>query len=108
MAYRNQEVPRLTDVGAWRYNHFDGRPHGGFYGQEDLREIAAYPHLGGRSNPDLVQEQPVPVVRTSWGISEQILLPTTATLEFFTDVFDEVMKIFPGPLIGLSCDQVPP
>src|SRR5690242_2383664 len=49
-----KQYPRLTDVGAWRKEtligrprgqeerKYDGKPHGGFYTQEDAREIVAY------------------------------------------------------------------
>ena len=47
-----KRYPRLTEVGAWRArdawsaspaaNAVDGRPHGGFYTQDDIREIVAY------------------------------------------------------------------
>jgi len=49
-----KRYPRLTEVGSWREESqvgaggdgvvpgFDGRPHGGFYTQDDIREIVAY------------------------------------------------------------------
>src|SRR5439155_14626471 len=50
-----RKYPRLTEVGAWRketivgrpsregsQNVFDREPHGGFYSQDDVREIVAY------------------------------------------------------------------
>src|SRR5467141_5086566 len=98
------KYPRLTQVGAWRTETiigqpdradstkwvFDGRPHGGFYTQDDIREvvayaqarfvtvvpeiempghsqaaISAYPELGNTGNQ-------IPVW-TAWGVSENIL-----------------------------------
>jgi hexosaminidase len=94
-----KKYPRLTEIGAWRYGdqpwQFDGRRHGGFYTQDDIRElvryaaeryvtivpeiempgharaaIASYPELG--VFPDKQQE-----IRpwTRWGISEDIFAP---------------------------------
>jgi len=48
-----KKYPRLTEVGAWRDEtlighlskrpwRFDGRRHGGFYTQDDIREIVRY------------------------------------------------------------------
>ncbi|MGO4425141.1 beta-N-acetylhexosaminidase, partial [Streptomyces sp. MCAF7] len=46
-----RRYPRLTEVGAWRertkFGHrasplWDERPHGGYYTQDDIREIVAY------------------------------------------------------------------
>src|SRR6266480_6484671 len=50
-----KQYPRLTQVGAWRREtiigrpdqdstkwRFDSQPHGGFYTQDDVREIVAY------------------------------------------------------------------
>lgn len=127
-----REYPRLTEVGAWRrrssrgdWRHgvYDETPHGGFYTQDDIREIvafaaergitilpeidvpghsqaaiAAYPHLAGL--------QEAPEVWTRWGINDLVLDPRTPTVEFFQNVLDEVMELFSGP-IGLGGDEVP-
>ncbi|WP_326836739.1 beta-N-acetylhexosaminidase [Amycolatopsis rhabdoformis] len=126
--------PRLTSVGGWRHSSMvgrhdgpgrDGRPHGGFYTTDDLREIvayaasravtvvpeidvpgharaaiAAYPELG----PDPTAEWEV---WTSWGISTSLLDPSSSTLDFFRAVFDHVLDVFPSPVIGLGGDEVP-
>ncbi|SEP21686.1 beta-N-acetylhexosaminidase [Amycolatopsis saalfeldensis] len=126
--------PRLTSVGGWRRSSMvgrhdgperDGRPHGGFYTTEDLREIvayaasravtvvpeidvpgharaaiAAYPKLG--PDPDADWE-----VWTSWGISTSLLDPSESTVDFFRTVFDHVLDVFPSPVIALGGDEVP-
>lgn len=124
--------PRLVSVGAWRpssmlgarqHERYDGRPHGGFYSDDDLREIvayaaerhvtvvpevdmpghmqaavAAYPELGnGWSGP----------VRTSWGISPHVLNPGPAALDFCRAVLDHVCDLFPSELIGIGGDECP-
>ena len=131
--FESLRYPRLTEVGSWRRESgvgtwragvFDGRPHGGFYTQDDLREIvaharahgvtvvpeidvpghveaavAAYPELGTRKQPH--------EVRTTWGISTEVLDPSEETLAFFRDVLDEVMDVFDAPYVALGGDEVP-
>lgn len=128
-----RRYPRLTGVGAWRRESqvgagatapTDGRPHGGFYTQQDLKEIvryaerrsvtvvpeietpghvraalAAYPHLGVTGE--------VLDVWTRWGICEDVLNVEDSTVEFFCGVLDEVMEIFPSAVIGIGGDECP-
>ena len=107
---------------------FDGLPHGGFYTQADLREvvafaaerhitvipevdvpghsqaaIAAYPELGSGT---LDGSAPVEVW-TRWGISETVLEISDTSLEFYRNVLDEVVEIFPSRWISLGGDEVP-
>ena len=130
--------PLLTGVGAWRrespvgdrgHGRFDGRPHGGYYTQDDIRElvayaaarhitvvpeidvpghtgaaIAAYPHLG---NTDAPGHPAAPEVATGWGIYEHVLNAEQSTLEFLYDVFDEVTDLFPSRHIGVGGDECP-
>jgi len=129
------KYPRLTEVGAWRKEtlagryaddpaerRFDGERHGGFYTQDDVREIvayararfvnvvpeiempghavaaiAAYPELGVAGEPA--------EVATIWGVHDNILNPTDATLAFMQDVLTEVMALFPGPFIHVGGDE---
>ncbi len=119
---------RESSLGSWRAGVFDGRPHGGFYTQDDLREIvafaadrhitvipeidvpghsqaaiAAYPELG--AGP---AEGSAPVeVWTRWGINETVLEVSETSLEFYRNVLDEVVEIFPSPWISLGGDEVP-
>ncbi|WP_435298876.1 beta-N-acetylhexosaminidase [Timonella sp. A28] len=132
-----KKYPELTRVGswrtesnrgAWRHKQFDGEPHGGFYTQDDIREIVAFARARGvtvlpeidvpghseaaiAAYPELGCALPdggVPTVRTSWGISTNVLKPLPATVEFFKNVFAEIMDIFDTPYIGLGGDEVPP
>ena len=124
--------PRLTSVGGWRsstmlgsrmHGRYDGRPHGGFYTADDLREIvayaaarfvtvvpevdmpghmqaavAAYPELGnGFAGP----------ARTAWGVSTHVLNPGAEALDFCRAVLDHICDIFPSPLIGIGGDECP-
>jgi hexosaminidase len=132
-----RKYPRLTEVGAWRREsligrqgeqrdttqwRFDGEPHGGFYTQEDAREIvayakerfitvvpeiempghalaalAAYPELG-------VTGEPMEVGRR-WGVYSDILNAEPSTVAFMQDVLTEVMEIFPSPFIHIGGDE---
>lgn len=128
-----KQYPKLTSVGAWRketvIGHprgqnatFDGIRHGGFYAQDDAREIvayakarfitvvpeiempghamaaiAAYPELG-------VTGQPVEVA-TSWGVFSDILNAEPSTVRFMQNVLDEVMQIFPSRYIHIGGDE---
>ncbi|RSM86031.1 beta-N-acetylhexosaminidase [Kibdelosporangium aridum] len=127
--------PLLTQVGGWRTGSWvgrqpdgtkehDGRPHGGFYTTDDMRElvayakerhitivpevdvpghsqaaIAAYPKLGNT-------DEQLPVLR-NWGINPNILNVSDDTIEFYKTVLDHVMDIFDGPVICLGGDEVP-
>jgi hexosaminidase len=132
-----KKYPKLTTVGAWRTESvigrqqaqrdpaqwkFDGEPHGGYYTQDDVREvvayakarhitivpeiempghavaaIAAYPELG-------VTGESIPVA-THWGIYDDILNADPATIGFMQDVLTEVMDLFPGPYIHIGGDE---
>lgn len=129
-----QRYPKLAEIGSWRGESQlgappdspgDGRPHGGYYTRQDLREIvafaaerhitvvpeidlpghseaaiAAYPELG----TDTGHIRPV---RTRWGISTHLINAEESTISFFRDVLDEVMELFPSPYIGLGGDECP-
>jgi hexosaminidase len=127
-----KKYPRLTEIGAWRKDTmlknepavFEGKPHGGFYTQEDLRElvayardrfvnivpeiempghsqaaVAAYPQLGNTGEPL--------EVATRWGVIEHVYSPEDATIAFLKDVLTEVMAIFPSEFIHVGGDEVP-
>ena len=130
-----RKYPRLTEVGAWRsetlVGHYEERPHrydgvrhGGFYSQNEVREIvayaaarhiavvpeidmpghmqaaiAAYPELGNLDEPL--------AVACKWGINEHVLNVREATIRFMEDVLDEVLELFPSPYIHIGGDECP-
>ncbi|WP_055555526.1 beta-N-acetylhexosaminidase [Streptomyces sp. NBRC 110028] len=132
-----RRYPELTATGAWRtrtkLGHrasplWDERPHGGYYTQDDIREIvayaaerhitivpeidipghsqaaiAAYPELG---NTDVIDTASLGVW-TTWGINPNVLSPTDTTLRFFENVLEEVLELFPGPFVHLGGDECP-
>ncbi|WP_454050601.1 beta-N-acetylhexosaminidase [Cellulomonas sp. Marseille-Q8402] len=125
--------PRLTEVGAWRTESQvgssrsplrDGTPHGGYYTQDDLREIVAYARSRGvvvvpeidvpghsqaaiAAYPHLAPHLPPQQVWTRWGLNPHALGVSEEVLAFFRTVLDEVMEIFDAPMICLGGDEVP-
>ncbi|WP_245896899.1 beta-N-acetylhexosaminidase [Kordia periserrulae] len=130
-----KKYPKLQEVAAFReetlighYNdfpqQFDGKKYGGFYTQEEVKDIvqyaaeryitvipeiempghaqaaiAAYPELGcTRKNIN---------VATKWGVFEDIYCPTEETFTFLENVLDEVMPLFPGKYIHIGGDEAP-
>jgi hexosaminidase len=126
--------PRLTEVGSWRRESmvgtprdatFDARPHGGFYTQDDIREIVAYaaerhiavvPEIGMPSHmqaalaayPELGSMPQTHAVRTAWGASPHVLGVSDRALAFCRDVLDEVCELFPAKLVCIGGDECSP
>ncbi|HEX2095195.1 MAG TPA: beta-N-acetylhexosaminidase [Longimicrobiaceae bacterium] len=128
-----RKYPRLTQVGAWRRETVlggnlspyvgDGTPHGGFYTQDQIRDIVAYAaarhvtivpeiEMPGHSRaaiaayPELsCHGQPVEVA-TTWGIFLDVYCPKEETFAFLEDVLTEVMALFPGEYIHVGGDEV--
>lgn len=132
-----KRYPRLTEIGGWRketlighyeanrdHPKYDGKPHGGYYTQEQIKDvvayaeklginivpeiempghaqaaIAAYPFLGNSSEPVEVS--------THWGIHTHIFNVEESTLEFLQNVLDEVLALFPSVWIHIGGDEVP-
>jgi hexosaminidase len=128
-----KKYPKLTEVGAWRDEtlaghhrdellKYDGKRHGGFYTQDDIREIVAY---AAAHHVTIVPEIDMPGhmqaaiaaypelgcttskigVKTGWGISEIILNPEESTVQFCKDVLTEVMDLFPSTFIHIGGDE---
>jgi len=128
-----KKYPKLTEVGAWRngtcigkdFDSNDGIRYGGFYTQDQMREIvayaaerniivipevdlpghmvaalAAYPELGCTGGPYEVW--------TRWGVSEDVLcVGKEETFTFLEDVLTEVLDIFPSEYIHIGGDECP-
>ncbi|MDI9636948.1 beta-N-acetylhexosaminidase [Geitlerinema splendidum] len=126
-----KKYPRLTEVGAWRSEtvigkntgEYDGKPHGGFYTQEDLREIVAYaaarhitvvPEIDMPGHmmaavaayPELGDGKPAEIMKI-WGVSSRVLNTRPETVQFCKDVLDEIMDIFPSKFIHIGGDECP-
>jgi hexosaminidase len=124
-----RRYPRLTEVGAWRPESqagwngaMDGRPHGGYYTQDDIREIVAYAaqrhitvvpeiDLPGHTqaaiaaHPELGNLDTPLEVATGWGIGLNVLNAEEHTIRFFQNVLDEVIELFPSTYICVGGDE---
>ncbi|MCV6629884.1 MAG: beta-N-acetylhexosaminidase, partial [Flavobacteriaceae bacterium] len=113
-----KKYPKLTTIGAFRKetllgharekpHQFDGKPYGGFYTQEEVKEIVAYAkqrfvtvipeiELPGHSSaaiaayPELGCGLREVEVATKWGIFDDIYCTKESTFSFLEDVLDEV------------------
>jgi hexosaminidase len=128
-----KKYPKLTEVGSVRpgtvigkdWNSSDSIPHGGFYTQEEMKDIVAYaqerhitvipeidlpghmlaaltayPELGCTGGPYQLWQR--------WGVSEDVLCAgNEKTLQFITDVLEEVTEIFPSKYIHVGGDECP-
>lgn len=128
-----KKYPRLTEVGAWRDEtlaghakdtppKFDGERHGGFFSQEDIREIVAYAaarhinvvpeiEMPGHAQaaiaayPELGNVADKLGVWTRWGVNRNIFNPEETTILFLQDVLEEVIALFPSPYIHVGGDE---
>jgi hexosaminidase len=119
-----KKYPKLTEVGAWR-KYEDGTIHGGFYTQDDIKEVVAYAQtrfvtvipeieLPGHSlaalacYPQLSCTGGPFEVSTRWGVHKDVYCAgNEATFQFLADVFTEVVDLFPAAYIHIGGDEVP-
>lgn len=131
-----KRYPKLTRVGSKRKQslvgqyfeyfpqRYDGQPHGGFYTQEEIREVvryaqarhvtvipeielpghalaalAAYPELGCTGGPYEVTGK--------WGVHTDVFCPTEQTFAFLENVLSEVIALFPGKYLHIGGDECP-
>jgi hexosaminidase len=128
-----KKYPKLTEVGAWRkgtmVGHYrdqtwDTVRYGGFYTQEDIKEVVAYAQerhitvvpeieMPGHSlaalaaYPELACTEGPFEVGTTWGVYEDVYCPKEETFEFLENVLLEVMELFPSEYIHIGGDEVP-
>jgi len=129
-----KKYPKLTEVGGWRKGsqvgpygrrEYDSIPYGGFYTQEQIREVvayakarhinvvpeiempghamaalAAYPQLGCTGGPYEVQR--------GWGVFDDVFCAgNDSVFTVLEDVLTEVMDLFPSPYIHIGGDECP-
>lgn len=121
-----KKYPKLTEVGAWRRESMDDSvPHGGFYTQDDIREVVAYAkkrfitvvpeiEMPGHCQaalaayPELSCSGGPFKVGTEWGIIYDVYCAgNEKTFEFLQDVLTEVIDLFPSEFIHIGGDEVP-
>lgn len=128
-----KKYPKLTEIGSIRQRtvighnsgEYDNTPYGGFYTQDEAREIvkyaqeryitvipeidlpghmlaalAAYPELGCTGGPYEVCPE--------WGVFEDVLcIGNEKTIPFLEDIMTEIMDIFPSKYIHIGGDEAP-
>lgn len=133
-----KKYPKLTTVSAFRKEtligaqqqlkeeefKYDGIAYGGFYTQEEIKEVVAYAQkryvtivpeieMPGHSTailaayPELACKPGDYEVIRNWGVFEDIVCPSEETFVFFENVLDEVIALFPGEYIHIGGDEAP-
>lgn len=117
-------VRKGSMVGPYDAQKFDTVPYGGYYTQEEVKEILAYaaarhiivvpeiempghamaalsvfPHLSCTGGPFEVAR--------AWGVFEDVFCTREETFEFLEKVLTEVAALFPGPYIHIGGDECP-
>jgi hexosaminidase len=114
-----------TMIGRYKDNKYDGKPYGGFYTQDEVREVVKYAQehfvtvipeiempghsmaiLNGYPQFGSSTDKIVPVA-TKWGVFEDVLFPREETFAFLQDVLTEVMELFPSQYIHIGGDECP-
>jgi hexosaminidase len=128
-----KKYPKLTEVGASRNGSmighytdqtFDDIRYGGFYTQEEIKEIVAY---AKERHITVVPEIEMPghalaalasypefsctggpfEVGKSWGVLEDVFCPKDETFTFLENILTEVMALFPSEYIHIGGDECP-
>jgi hexosaminidase len=128
-----KKYPKLTEIGAWRKGSmighyreqkFDDKPYGGFFTQEEIKEIVAYAterhitvvpeiEMPGHAVAALASYPqysctggPFEVV-LKWGVLDDVFCPKEETFEFLENILSEVIALFPSEFIHIGGDECP-
>ncbi len=128
-----KKYPMLTEVGSYRdsteINHFgsneyDGKPHQGFYTQDDIKEIVTYAadrHIMVVPEIEMPGHASAAIAAYPWlgttgkkikvpckfGVQYDIYnVADPKVVNFLTDVIDEVITLFPSPVFHIGGDEV--
>ncbi len=130
-----KKYPKLTEVGSMRSGTIigpysttapsDNIPHGGFYTQEDIKEVIAY---ASARHITIVPEIEMPghalaalsaypeisctggpfTPAITWGVFDDVFCAgKEETFTFLENVLDEVISLFPGKYIHIGGDECP-
>jgi len=132
-----KKYPRLTEIGSQRAQtlignyhdrtpqQFDSTPYGGFYTQDEIREVVKYAtdryinivpeiEMPGHSEAALAAYPELSCdpsktysVSQTWGVFNDVYCPSDKTFGFLEDVLTEVMDLFPSKYIHIGGDEVP-
>ena len=128
-----KKYPELTRVGSWRSGtmvgpyskqQYDSIRYGGFYTQEEIKEIVAY---AAQRHITVVPEIEMPghamaalaaypqfsctggpfEVAQGWGVFIDVFCAKEETFNFLEDVLSEVLELFPSKFIHIGGDECP-
>lgn len=128
-----KKYPKLTEVGAWRNGSmighytdqkFDDKRYGGFYTQDDIKEIVTY---ANQRHITIVPEIEMPghamaalaaypeysctggpfEVGKTWGVLDDVFCPKEDTFTFLENILTEVIDLFPSKYIHIGGDESP-
>lgn len=128
-----KQYPELTTIGSNRAetplpsnrHQGDGKPYGGFYTQDEIREVVAYAtarqitvvpeiEMPGHavaaltSYPNLGCVGEGYQVRTTWGIAKDVFCAgSEEVFTFLENVLTEVLDLFPSEFIHIGGDECP-
>ncbi len=128
-----KQYPKLTELGSMRKEtvigknsgEYDGKPHGGFYTQEEIKDIVAYAQeryittipeidLPGhmlaalKAYPEYGCTGGPYEVATKWGIFDDVLCAGNEdSYTFLENILTEVIELFPSEYIHIGGDEVP-
>lgn len=127
------KYPRLTEIGSQRKHtvigrnskEYDGTPYGGFYTQDEIRDVVAY---AAERFINIIPEIDLPghmlaalsaypefgctggpyEAAATWGVFDDVLCAgNETTMQFVEDVLSEVIGLFPSPYIHIGGDECP-
>jgi len=128
-----KKYPELTKKGAWRkgsmvghYNQqtYDTIEYGGFYTQDEIKEVVAY---AAQRHVTVVPEIEMPghalaaltaypqysctggpfELAKGWGVFDDVFCPKEETFTFLQDILSEVIELFPSQYIHIGGDECP-
>ena len=132
-----KKYPKLTEIASQRAQtvignyhdrtpqQFDGTPYGGFYTQDQIRDVVKYAadryinivpeiEMPGHSQAVLAAYPELSCdpsynyqVAQTWGVFHDIYCPSDKTFNFLQDVLTEVMALFPSKFIHIGGDEAP-
>ena len=128
-----KSYPLLSQIACWRegtmvghdFSSNDGIRYGGFYTQEQIREVVAYAEARGitvvpeidlpghmlaalSAYPELGCTGGPYAAWTKWGVSDQVLcVGKESTFAFLEAVLTEVAELFPGEYVHIGGDECP-
>lgn len=119
-----KKYPKLTTIGSIR-TEGDGSSYGGFYTQEQIKEIVDYAakryitvipeiDLPGHmmaaisAYPNLSCKGEKWSLRTVWGVEDIVMCAGKEDMfNFLGDIFDEIVPLFPGKYFHIGGDECP-